>query len=148
MAIIKASGSVSKTGILTLQNRKRLQDELIKLSGFAVEITIKKKARRSNPMNNYYWGVIVKEIELRMIELGNDVDADLVHEFLKDKFNKIEVIGEGGEIIDYRPGSTTEMNKEEMNIYWQKIWKWAAETLGISIPAPNEDLQFDFKKTG
>ena len=144
MANITAYGSVTETGILSLANRKRLQNDLLKFKGCSVELSIKKKNTRSTQQNRYYHGVVIKEVQLRMIELGNDVTPELVHEFLKDRFNKKHLIGEGGEIIDSIGGSTTEMNKEEFMIYVDRIIEWAASVLSISIPFPNTDLQLQF----
>ena len=141
MATITHYGSVSKTGILQLANRKRLQADLAHFADCAVEIIIRKKNRRSSQQNKYYHGVIVKEIETRMRDLGNDVTPELVHEFLKDRFLQSPLIGEGGEIIGSLPGSTAKLNKDEFGIYIDKIILFAAETLAISIPLPNTELK-------
>jgi len=137
-------GSVSKTGILNIPNRKRLQSDLLSFAGCTVELTIKKKNRRSSPQNRYYFGVVVAEIRARLNELGNDLTPEQVHEILKYKFNPLNIVGEGGEIIDSLGGSTAEMNKEEFGVYLDKIFVWALEFLNITIPAPDSDLQFKF----
>lgn len=144
MANITSFGSVSETGILTLNNRKRLQSDLLKFKGCAVEIVIKKKNRRSTPQNRYLWGVLYKEIEVRLRDLGNDMSVDDVHEFCKSEFNKVEILGDGGEVIGKKGGSTTDMNKEEMSAYWDKVIFWAADFLNLYIPLPNEDLTLKF----
>ncbi len=141
MSNIQYFGTVSKTGILTIPNRKRLQADLKQFSGCSVEISIRKKNRRTNPMNRYYHGVIVKDIQVELNRLGNDFSSDEVHELLKEMFNPIDIIGPGGEVIGKKGGSTAKMNKEEMSVYWDKIILWAAEFLCISIPAPNTELQ-------
>jgi len=140
MAAITHYGTVSKTGILNLANRKRLQDDLTRFADCSVEITIKKKNRRSGNQNRYYHGVVVKEIEIRMKELGNDVNPEVVHEFLKDRFLQTPLIGEGGEVIGSLPGSTAKLNKDEFGAYIDKIILFAAETLGITIPLPSTEL--------
>jgi len=134
-------GSVSKTGILNIPNRKRLQADLLSFAGCTVKLTIKKKNRRSSPQNRYLFGVVYKEVEIRMNELGNDVNTDLVHLFFKDKYLQIPLIGDGGEIIGTLPGSTAALNKDEFSLYLDKIIKFSAETLGISIPLPNTELK-------
>ena len=53
-------------------------------------------------------------------------------------------MGVDGEVIGYKGGSTANMNKEEFSVYLDKIIFFAAETLLITIPLPNEDLQFQF----
>ena len=145
MANITAFGSVTETGILSLTNRKRLQHDLLQYKGCAVELTIKKRNTRSTLQNSYVWGVLYAEIVIELRRLGNtDVDADWVHEFCKLEFNAVEIVGPGGEIIGKRGGSTTDMNKEQMSAYWDKIIYWANTFLEISIPLPNEKLQFNF----
>ena len=133
-----------KDGKLTIANRKRFAADLATLNNCAIEITIKKRNARSSPQNRYYWGVVVKEIQVRLNELGNDFEAETVHDYLKDKFNKVAVIGEGGEVLDHLGGSTTDMNKEEFMVYCDKIIEWAASFLSITIPLPNTDLQLQF----
>ena len=144
MANITAFGSVTETGKLSLANEKRFKQDLLQFKGCTVELIIKKKNHRSTQQNRYYFGVVVKEIEIRMKQLGNDVTPELVHEFLKDRFNKKHLIGVGGEVIDSIGGSTTELNKEGFMIYLDKIIEWAASVLSITIPFPNEKLQFNF----
>jgi hypothetical protein len=143
--MVKATAyGIIKDGKLTIANQRRFKADLEHFKNCAVEITIKKKNTRSSPQNRYYWGVVVKEIQVRLNELGNDFEPETVHEYLKDKFNKVEIIGEGGEVLDYLGGSTTEMNKEQFAEYVDKIIEWAASFLSITIPLPNTDLQFKF----
>lgn len=129
-----------KDGKLTLANRKRFEQDLTGFKDGAVEMVIKPKNRRSTQQNRYLWGVVYKEVEIRLKELGNDVNPEVVHEFLKGKFLKKALLGEGGELIDEVPGSTAELNKEDFSNYVEAIAKWAAEYLGLCIPAPNTEL--------
>ena len=144
MSTIQYFGTVSKTGILNIPNRKRLQADLLRFADCSVELTVKKKNRRSTQANRYYWGVVVKEVELRLRELGNDVDSDITHEFLKDRFLSTPLIGDGGEKIGELPGSTADLNTDEFTAYIEKIAQWAAESLGLYIPTANEDLKLQF----
>jgi hypothetical protein len=144
MVKLQAYGNI-KDGLLTYANERRYAADLAHFKNCAVEITIKKRNTRSSPQNRYYWGVVVKEIQVRLNDLGNDFEPETVHEYLKDKFNKVEIIGEGGEVLDYLGGSTTEMNKEEFGQYVDRIIEWAASFLSIAIPLPNADLQLEFK---
>jgi hypothetical protein len=143
--MVKATAyGIIKDGTLTIANQRRFKAELAHFKNCAVEITIKKRNTRSSPQNRYYWGVVVKEIQVRLNDLGNDFEPETVHEYLKDKFNKVEVIGPGGEVLDYLGGSTTDMNKEEFGHYVDRIIEWAASFLSIAIPLPNSDLQLQF----
>jgi hypothetical protein len=144
MSNIQINASVSKTGILTIPNRKRLQQDLKAFSGSNVEIIIKKRGRRSSQANRFYWGCVIKEIQIRLNELGNDLSPEDVHDILKYKFNKANLIGEGGEVIDSLGLTTTDMNKEQFGIYLDKIIEWAASFLSITIPLPDSKLEFQF----
>jgi hypothetical protein len=140
MAIVTAYATVSNEGQLIPANRKRLLNDIKCFKGCQVELIIKKKNRRSKNQNSLLWGIIYAEIVIALRELGNEVDAEWVHEWCKKEFNPIHVLGPGGEIIGTAGGSTTEMNKEEMSIYWDKIIRWAGEFLCLHIPMPNEKL--------
>ena len=143
MANITSFGSVSEKGILSLNNRKRLQTDLLKFKGCTVEITIKKKNKRSNPQNSYYHGVVVAEVRHGLLEIGYQMTADETHEFLKQKFNSTQIITKDGLVIDV-PRSTTELNKSEFSEYIERIARFAAEYLSVVIPMPNQDLTLQF----
>lgn len=143
MANITAFGSVSTTGIMTLNNRKRLQTDLLKFKGCTVEITIKKKNKRSTPQNSYYHGVVVAEVRHGLLEIGYQMTADETHEFLKQKFNSTQIITKDGLVIDV-PKSTTELNVSEFSEYIERIARFAAEYLSVVIPMPNQDLTLQF----
>lgn len=143
MPTITAYGTI-KEGKLTLANRKRFEQDLQAFKDCSVELSVKKRNRRSTQANRYLWGVVYKEVEIRLRELGNDVNADVVHEFLKGKFLTVPMLGDGGEVIEEMPGSTAELNSDEFTMYVEKIMRWASETIGLYIPAANEDLQFSF----
>jgi hypothetical protein len=133
-----------KGGKLILDNRKRFAADLSSQKDGIYELTLKLKTRRTTQSNRYLWGIVYKEIQIRCIELGNDFTVEDVHDFCKQEFLKVHVIGNGGEVIGYKPGSTANLTKEEFGIYLDKIILFAAETLCITIPLPNEDLQFKF----
>lgn len=127
-------------GRLIIHNRKRLNEDLRTFKDCDVTITIKKRGKRSLPQNSYYWGVIVKEIQLRFRELGNDVNCETVHEFLKQKFNPEKVVTSQAEIIEIG-GTTTEMNKDQFSEYCEKIKEWASGILEIYIPDPGQQTE-------
>jgi hypothetical protein len=136
MAVIKHYGEV-KEGKLIPYNRKRLTSDLSQMKDCEVEITIKRKGKRSLQQNRYYFGCVLPEIQHELKRLGNDFDIDTIHEFLKQKFNSEKVVVEvTGELLEIGK-STTELNKEEFSEYIFQITKWASETLGLYIPEPS-----------
>jgi hypothetical protein len=143
MSKIEAYGSVNVVGELKLQNRGRFEQDLKHFPACDVVIIIKPRAKRSSEQNRYYWGVVVHEITVRLRELGNEVTPEMVHEFLKGKFNKTTVYAKDDEFIEMAQ-STTELNKEEFSAYVEQIKRWAADIIGIYIPDPGTQTQMNF----
>lgn len=130
---------------MTITNRKRFEQWCRENSGKDVVVKIERKyKKRSNPQNRFYHGVVVQEVKLGFLNVGYDMKADEVHHFLKQKFNILQIPGVGGEVIEV-PGSTTDMTTVQFMEYVERIAQWAAEYLGVVIPAPNENLQFNFR---
>jgi hypothetical protein len=130
-------------GKLIIDNRGRFAAEVAKLKDGIYELTLKKKARRSNLQNNYLWGVVYVELRYAMNNLGNDFSLEDIHEFCKNNFNKKELANGEGEVIGYIGGSTI-MSKEDFSIYLDKIFLFANEYLGITIPLPDTELKLIF----
>lgn len=127
-----------------------------KLSGYASEILTKfvknnegknvevvvrrKRAKRSDNQNRYYWGVIIPIIHSELVNLGHRLNSEEVHFFLKQKFNYKTVATKEGELIGEIPQSTATLNKLEFMEYVDKIIQWSAEILNVTIPQPTNDL--------
>lgn len=108
----------------------------------AVTVEVKVKRRfRSEMQNAYYWGVVVAMIADRLRELGHDVDRDLAHEFLKGRFLYSELTDPNtGEVMKI-PRKTSELATGEFMDYLEHVKQFAAETLDLYIPDPNEQLE-------
>ena len=109
---------------------------------YDVTIEVKPMKRyRSNFQNAYYWGIVVAMISERLRELGHDVDRDLTHEFLKGRFLFTELLDPStGEVMRI-PKKTSELTTAEFMDYMEYVKQFAAETLDIYIPDPNEQLE-------
>lgn len=140
MVKIEHSGYL-KNGKLYFNNYRRFEQEVKPLPDCDVDIIIKKKGKASSESRKYYFGVVVKEITGRLIELGNEVDEVVVHEFLKLQCNKTYLRDEEGTIIGEVGGSTTDHNPEERAEYIERCIRFAAEKLDISISPPNTQEQ-------
>lgn len=136
MKKVEQSGYV-KAGLLFLNSRGRFLEDVKQLPDCEVDIIIKKKGKATSAQRRYYFGVIVHEITRRMIELGNDVDKDIVHEYLKSEFNKQPIHDAEGVVIGYVGGTTTEHNVEDRIEYIDKCIHFADTVLDIVIPPPS-----------
>lgn len=142
---MKHNGVITPQGALRIHNRPLFEEEVRAMSrekDLAVTIEVKvKKYRRSNEFNNYYWGVVVAMIVERLRELGHDVDRDLTHEFLKGRFLYSELTDPStGEVMRI-PKKTSELATGEFMEYLEHVKQFAAETLDLYIPDPNEQLE-------
>jgi hypothetical protein len=142
---MKHSAVITPQGALRIYNRPLFEEEVRAMSrekDLAVTIEVKLKKRvRSDVQNAYYWGVVVAMIAERLRELGHDVDRDLTHEFLKGRFLYSELADPNtGEVMRI-PRKTSELATEEFIEYLEHIKQFAAETLDIYIPDPNEQLE-------
>jgi hypothetical protein len=139
------NGYTDSNGVVYIQNRQRLQEWGRMNPNKQFTITIGKKgSKRSTQANRYYWGVVVAEVRLGFINLGHELTAEETHFYLKEKFNSVTIENKEGITIEV-PGSTTQMTKTQFSEYIEKIARFAAEFLGVTIPAANESLEMKFE---
>jgi len=119
---------------------ERVIGALRHLEGKNVVLSIRElKRRRSNNQNAYMWSVVIRMITKAFRDAGNMVDDDDVYGFLKAEVWKLKqvFVTEQGEVLR-GPGSTRKLTTSEMEGILEQARSWAAETLGINIPLPNE----------
>ena len=129
------------------KNRDLISEVIQSLEGKDIVITIEKKKRkkRSNPQNSFYWSVVLPMMQTGFYNnLGEHVGIQEAHEFLKGRFLFREVVNqELGEVIKLSK-STTELSTIEWETYMDQIRAFSTEFLGIQIPLPNDTLTIDF----
>jgi hypothetical protein len=121
------------------QNLVALAQHFNQLSDGKYLLETKHADRRSIQQNRYYWDMcdIIKDA-LRDAGWNWIRTKEDAHNYLREKFLRItEVNEETGEGFD-RTRSTTELTPDEMNAYWEDIWQFASEYLGIYIPPPEK----------
>lgn len=120
---------------------RRYFDELVDGS---YKCKIDKGRKRSLMQNAYYHGVVVPLVREGLVnngfrEVKTNEDA---HEVMKALFLKRKIKNEeSGDIIEIN-GSTQKLTTVEFMTYLEEIAQWAASYLGITIPQPNEQLNF------
>jgi hypothetical protein len=145
MERLELNGHIDDAGVLHVQNRDRLVEWARHYPGKNVVIRFERKSsKRSSPQNRYYFGVVVKEITLRLRELGHTwIQDEDVHELMKLKFNYEQIVSEHGEVMEL-PKSTAMLTKTQFAEYVDRIRMWASDFLGLEIPDPNQDLTMQF----
>jgi hypothetical protein len=134
--------STVKNGKLQPKTTKEILSVLDGLEGKRVIVTIEKLSSKRSLEQNRYIHVLFTMLKDALNDLGNDFTMDEIKELCKAKFALIDVINEeSGEIIGQRIKGTSEMNKIELNEFFESIIRWAAETFNIKLPYPNEQLE-------
>lgn len=122
-------------------------DTLKHYAGKTIRIKIAKWTKpRSLPQNRYYFGILIPQVIDALVDNGIDrseLDTNLVHDMLKMKFLKKELVSEHGEVIEYVQ-QTSKLTTEEFSIYIDDIVRWCAETLSYVVYLPNEQAMMDF----
>lgn len=106
-------------------------------------LTIKSTKRRSSDQNDYYWGVVVPLVYDGLKGAGFDAvrNKEDAHEIMKSLF--LKVVEEKNGIKIERVGSTTELTTIGFSEYLLHIFTWALDYLNITIPEPNQQLEFE-----
>lgn len=138
-------GHIDDAGIMHVHNRDRLLQWAKSYPGKNIVIKFERKgSKRSSPQNRYYWGIVIREITIRLRDLGHQwlTDED-VHCMMKLKFNYEQIVSEHGEVMEL-PKSTATLTKTQFAEYVENIRMWAAGFLAINIPDPNQSLTMEF----
>lgn len=142
MERLELYGHIDEKGAFHLHNRQRFEEWTRKHPGRDVACRFeRKRSRRTDPQNRYYWGVVVKEIGIRLRDLGHDwlTDED-VHDMMKLKFNYERIVSDAGEVLDM-PKSTADITTTQFIEYTERVKQWAADFLEIYIPDPGKQTQ-------
>lgn len=134
-------------GKLSLYHREYL-DKWVKANpdcNVILTIDVKKKKRSTN-QNSYYWACVVPLVRDGLNHLGNEFSLDDTHSFLKARFNYKEIVNEETGEIAQVPVSTTDLSTFAFNEYKEKIQRFSAEFLNITIPDPEHPLEIDFNR--
>ena len=135
-------------GLLVPYEDLQYQNELRKLEGHDVAVTIQSIRIRSSPQNRYYWGTLLymirEELESSGYQAGDlaagrvgNLTRDLIHEVMKELFAKQELYHpETGQVIALTKRSTRDMSTKEFKSYIDNIRQWAAENLSLDVPDP------------
>lgn len=129
-----------------IRNRNLIKEAICALEGKEIVIRIeKKKKKRSNPQNRFYYGVVIPLMQQALKESGTLMTSNDVHELLKLRFLKetILVNEETGQIVE-RIKSTTELSTSGFMDYLSEITVFASEYFGVEIPQPNENITLKF----
>lgn len=121
------------------------RDALKMFTGKRVTVTIELfRRQRTSPQNRYYWRVLVGGIRDQMVSDGWELSKDEVHELMKGKYLVQEKFNtQTGEVLQ-TIGSTAALSTVEFSQYNENVRRWAAETIGLTLPEPNEGFEIEY----
>lgn len=125
-----------KDGKVRLRNRNAFDKHVSTLKGDVVVAVGKRRKKRSNPQNAWYWGCILK----LMSETTGHTPEEL-HEAMKQRFN-CKAISVGRQVVPV-PGTTTGMSTMEFSDFIERVRAFAATELNIPIPDPQSFYEQD-----
>lgn len=110
--------------------------------GRRVEVRLRVlKSKRSQNQNAYFHAAVIPFFQEMFERFGGEVyDANVVKEFLKQKFGAEAIVDmETGELV--RVGKpTSDMNKEEFGNFLDAMNAWAFEMWEVELPDPEKYL--------
>lgn len=124
------------------RNRNLILEAIKSFNGKEVIVSFDKpKKKRSNPQNNYYWGVLVPLTQKAILDTWDEVwSITKTHEYLKENFCYRERVNEQTGQVIKTPKSTTENTTTEMEVYHLEIRKHLLEWFDVDAPEPNENI--------
>jgi hypothetical protein len=125
----------------TVSNKRTMRNLFLGLPDGRYEIRIESKNHRTLSQNRYYFGVVVPLVKEGLIELGHEVSMEETHDFLRSKFNYLEIVDENTGQVERIPKSTTGLTKQGFSNYIERIQQFAAEFLNIVIPEAGKQLK-------
>lgn len=111
------------------------------------QITVEKRRKaRSNNQNRFYNGCLIPAVIDALVDAGyarSELNRDIVHEFLKNKFLSKDIVSDQGEVMSV-VRRTRDLTTEEFMIYIDDIARWGAEYLNTVFAMPNEQSILTF----
>lgn len=130
-----------KNGKLFIKGRRAFDQQVAQFKdGIMLELTVsRRRATRSVQANRYYWGVVLHHLA----ELTG-YTPDETHDCMKQMFlpKRLAITDGNGEVQGefVIGGSSRTLNTNEFYEYIERIRQWAAETLDLNIPDPDEGM--------
>jgi hypothetical protein len=138
----------AKNGSIRFKERENVVRFLESIEERPVTVIIKEvKSVRSLGWNNFYWAVVIPYVRQGLIDVGYDpdeLDSEIVHEYLKKRFLKKEVYSPHKEEIMSVTKRTSKLTNGEFKEYISEVQRWATKFLHIYIPDPHEGMGLGF----
>ncbi len=137
----------NKEGKPVIPRSKALKEAMLAFGDSPWQLVLEKRVKtRSNQQNKYYWSCCINSVLDGLVDVGyprSDLNSEVVHLMLKDKFLRSELVSDQGEVL-LIIRDTKDLSTTEFSVYIDDIIRWSSEFLRISIPLPAEQSMMNF----
>lgn len=138
---IEYVGRTDDSGGLKIVNRREFDSNLAEFfPNCTVDIIIKKRRVKRSLNQNAFLHVLLTIFSRELQDLTGDKSLTMarVKNMMKLKFLKVDVVNtETGEVIGEEVLNTSSLTKEQMMIFIEDIYRYAADTFHIVLPTSN-----------
>ena len=138
---IEYQARVDEQGVMKITHRSLFNNDLKELfPNCTVDIIIKKRRVKRSLNQNAFLHVLLTIFARELQDLTGDKSLTMarVKGMMKLKFLKVDVYnGETGELIGEEVLDTSSLTKEQMMIFIEDIYRYAADTFHIVLPNAN-----------
>jgi len=129
---VRARGFVGN-GVLSINDRAQFLKDVGGLSGDVI-IEVKPYDHDPTPETfRYYYGVVLPCIHNELIERGEIISENEVHEMMK-----VKLLAKSGRFDTITIPSLGDLKQKELSKYIEGCVIWASKVLGIYIPDPGD----------
>lgn len=130
-----------------IANKKIIRRLFDQLKDGRYLVSVERADKRSLSQNRYYWLMLTEYIQPALYDFGwEDIKTkENAHDYLCEKFLRVRIVNEATGEMRERTKSTTELTKEEFDVYLEDIWRWSAQELEVAIPGPNEQTMMAYE---
>ena len=145
MKQIVFQGHINNDAKLNIYHKELFLIQLSRFKNTSIDIIVREKQNRFNDsFRDYYFGVIINEIQKAYLSTGlikskKDVDYEMRGLFLFEE-NVNEETGEYEKILHTLKKGDTKVSSKIMKEYCELCIIYAAVNMDWAIPYPNEDL--------
>lgn len=127
-------------------NRAALNKALQEFEGKEIVVSIsKRKSKRSNPQNRYYWGAVIPIVRDCLRDAGHRLTIEDTHLMLRGRFLTEAIHLQHGDFID-QIRSTSSLSKSEFSDYIEDIRSFMQEYFNTDIPEANTQTEIQWTK--
>lgn len=134
-----------KSGRLHISYRDRFEQSLSLWPDCRVKVIVEKiYNKRSLDANAYYWSVIINEFCVGFLEMtGEKITKEEAHDFLKNKFNYVELTNPSTGEVEHLGKTTTQLTTVQFMEYQNECIRFIAEWFGRTCPEPGEQTELE-----